>query len=46
MVRKKPFGRRNVVNMHWPGQCNEDIDVKEARHASFIASRTTSGVIG
>ena len=46
MVRKKLFGRRNVVNMRWPGQCNEDIDVKEAHHASSIASRTISGVIG
>ena len=46
MVRKKPFGRRHVVNMRWPGQGNEDIDVKEAHQASSIASRTISGVIG
>ena len=46
MVGQKPFGRRCVVHVRRPGECNEDIDVKETHQASSIASRTISSVIG
>ena len=46
MVGQEPFGRRGVVDVCRLSECTEEIYIKEALHASAIASRTISSVIG